>query len=141
MRDAMRFSRLVFAVSLTLLSGTLAAAEAGPGQPGPGRPVPQTPFTATLWTPPLFGERFDCSVVNVSSAPVTVKIEIVNNQGFVDEEDTSTIAPDTVAVITVPSGAALRYCRISLTGNPDDVRGALQARDNTGGTGSAVHAR
>ena len=34
MRDAMRCSRLVFAVILTLLSGTLAAPEAGPGVRG-----------------------------------------------------------------------------------------------------------
>ena len=141
MRDAMRWSRLVFAVILTLLSGTLAATEAGPGQPGPGRPVPETPFTTTLWTPPLFGERFDCSVANVSSASVTVKIEIVNNQGFLEQELTSTIAPDTAAVITFTSSGALCYCRISLTGNADDVRGALQAGEGTGGMRSAVHAR
>lgn len=95
-----------------------------------------------MWTPPLFGELFHCQAANVSDAAVTVKIEIVINQGFVVASAIQTIEPGDAAVVTfAPGSVALCYCQLSLTGKAADIRGSLQASSGTDpASTAAVHA-
>ena len=100
----------------------------------------------TLATPPLFGGSFSCQVVNIGPTAVLVAVKIRDNLGtnlsiFGDGSDpvlctaVQQLQPaHACEIVGVPLGecsfplsgpCGLAYCKITVVGNKDAVRGSL----------------
>ncbi len=109
----------------------------------------QLKLGSILYTPPLWGNHFVCSIANVSSASqlvsakVWVKGKEVSTNPISGGCKTINLKPgQTCGEIASFQGVELAYCQVSaIPGSKDDVRASLIGTDQGTGRSAAVDAR
>lgn len=98
-----------------------------------------------LFSPPLVPEgenTLDCYLVNVSSAPRHVKIEVFSRDGNVVEGGTitTTLGPGQEDVARATADLLPRYCKFTVQGKSRNFRASVLVRDEAVGAISALPA-
>jgi hypothetical protein len=105
-----------------------------------------TADAAVLFTPYInagSGQDLICSAVNVGKKPLEIAVELFAAGGFPDSplaSASSTAAPGSSpsALLTGPTAT---FCRITVKGPKNKVRGQIRVRESGGGTVAIVPAQ
>ena len=101
----------------------------------------QPAHAATLFTPMIDVEgTVTCTVVNVSTKRRELKIEILDDVGDVVSATNEIGLDPNEGSLLDKSGAGLRYCKITVAGKANAVRGSLYILTQDGARGT-VHAQ
>jgi hypothetical protein len=135
---------------LVLGSGAFALAQRVPGPPVVP-PFQLINFPTTLTTSPVRGGVFFCQLLNVGKSGLALSNQTMRffDQTGADitepDHDVNsncpqpTLAPGQVCFVSVQPDFNLGvYCRISIVGNPDHVRGSMQVFDSNPASYSLV---
>lgn len=137
---------ILFALAVALTSISAPAVAQRTERPGPPTfvetgPPPCAQQPAVLFTSPLIGNLHHCLVLNTTSQAVEVSIALISSNGLSTGNDFETSIDPGHIVGTAAGEGGVLYCRITVGGAKEAVRGVLYALSSQGDSATSSEAR